>query len=224
MCFTEPAVANCIQRPVDVIFMLDGSERMGQENFQYAREFVENVARRLTLARGDNDERNTRVAFLQYADDKNHELAFQLSNNITVISDGLAKLKYLDSTSNVASGIIYAVDNIIRSSGTRLARRNAELSIVFITDGVTSTKNLNEGISAMRNEGGVSTVIAMGSDVDKEILTKLALGDPTAIFRGEDFSQLNKASFFDRFVRWICWGVAGFTFGGSGALLGSAQW
>uniref|UniRef100_A0A671R959 Collagen alpha-2(VI) chain n=1 Tax=Sinocyclocheilus anshuiensis TaxID=1608454 RepID=A0A671R959_9TELE len=203
-CKSEPAVANCIQRPVDLIFMLDGSERMGQENFRYAREFVENVANRLTLARGDNDERNARVALLQYGDENQHQLAFKLTNNFTVVTDGLANLRYLDSTSNVGSGIIYAVNNIVTSRGTRLVRRNAELAFVFITDGVTSNKNLEEGISAMRRAEGVPTVIAMGSDVDKEILAKLSLGDQTAIFRGQDFASLNKASFFERFIRWIC--------------------
>ncbi|XP_073681812.1 collagen alpha-2(VI) chain isoform X1 [Garra rufa] len=203
-CKSEPAVANCIQRPVDVIFMLDGSERMGQENFRYAREFVENVANRLTLARGDNDERNARVALLQYGDENQHQLGFKLTNNFTTVADGLAKMIYLDSTSNVGSGIIYAVNNIVTSRGTRLARRNAELAFVFITDGVTSNKNLEEGISAMRRAEGVPTVIAMGSDVDKEILAKLSLGDQTSIFRGQDFASLNKASFFERFLRWIC--------------------
>lgn len=180
--------------------MVDGSERMGQENFHYVREFVENVANRLTLARGDDDERNARVALLQYGDENQHRLAFKLTNNFTVIAEGLASMSYLDSTSNVGSGIIYAVNNIV----TQLARRNAELSIVFITDGVTSNKNLEEGIGAMRRAEGVPTVIAMGSDVDKEVLAKLSLGDQTAIFRGQDFAHLNKASFFERFVRWIC--------------------
>ncbi|XP_056324191.1 collagen alpha-2(VI) chain isoform X2 [Danio aesculapii] len=203
-CKSEPAVANCIQRPVDLIFMLDGSERMGQENFRYAREFVENVANRLTLAQGDNDERNARVALLQYGDENQHQLAFKLTNNFTVIADGLANMRYLDSTSNVGSGIIYAINNIVTSRGTRLARRNAELSFVFITDGVTSSKNLEEGISAMRRAEGVPTVIAMSNDVDKEILAKISLGDQTAVFRGDDFARLNKASFFERFVRWIC--------------------
>uniref|UniRef100_A0A673KCJ0 Collagen alpha-2(VI) chain n=1 Tax=Sinocyclocheilus rhinocerous TaxID=307959 RepID=A0A673KCJ0_9TELE len=203
-CKSEPAVANCIQRPVDLIFMLDGSERMGQENFRYAREFVENVANRLTLARGDNDERNVRVALLQYGDENQHQLAFTLTNNFTLVTDGLASMRYLDSTSNVGSGIIYGVNNIVTSGGTRLARRNAELSFVFITDGVTSSKNLEEGISSMRRAEGVPTVIAMGSDVDKEILAKLSLGDQTAIFRGQDFASLNKARFFDQFIRWIC--------------------
>lgn len=203
-CKSEPAVANCIQRPVDLVFMLDGSERMGQENFRYAREFVENVANRLTLAQGDDDERNARVALLQYGDENQHQLAFKLTNNFTVIADGLANMRYLDSTSNVGSGIIYAINNIVTSRGTRLARRNAELSFVFITDGVTSNKNLEEGISAMRRAEGVPTVIAMSNDVDKEILAKISLGDQTAVFRGEDFARLNKASFFERFVRWIC--------------------
>ena len=88
--------------------------------------------------------------------------------------------------------------------GSRLARRNAELSFVFITDGVTSSENLEEGVSAMRRAEGVPTVIAMGSDADTEVLRKVALGDAAAIFRGEDYTLLNKPSFFERFVRWIC--------------------
>ena len=85
-----------------------------------------------------------------------------------------------------------------------MARRNAELSFVFITDGITSSESLEEGVSAMRRAEGVPTVIAMGSDVDQDVLRKVALGDTSAIFRGDDYSLLNKPSFFDRFIRWIC--------------------
>uniref|UniRef100_A0A4W4FGM9 Collagen alpha-2(VI) chain n=1 Tax=Electrophorus electricus TaxID=8005 RepID=A0A4W4FGM9_ELEEL len=203
-CKSDPAVANCIQRPVDLVFLLDGSERMGLENFRQVREFVEKVAHRLTLARGDGDERNTRVALLQYGDKDRQEVAFRLTHNLTVIADGLSNMRYLDSASNLGSAIIYAINNILMRGATRLARRNAEISFVFITDGVTGNKNLEEGISSMRRAEGVATVIAMGSDVDQEVLTKLALGDQSAIFRGQDFSQLSKPSFFERFIQWIC--------------------
>ncbi|XP_030627138.1 collagen alpha-2(VI) chain [Chanos chanos] len=203
-CKTEPAVANCAQRPVDLVFLLDGSERMGRDNFRQAREFVETVARRLNLARGDDDERNARIAVLQYGSENEQNVAFQLSHNFTIISDGLARMSYLDSSSNVGSAIIHAVNNLVTSQGSRLARRNAELSFVFITDGVTSEKNLEEGISSMRRAEGVPTVVAMGPDVDKGVLTKLALGDESAIFRGDDYGHLSKGSFFERFIRWIC--------------------
>lgn len=85
-----------------------------------------------------------------------------------------------------------------------MARRNAELAFVFITDGITSSEQLDEGVSAMRRAEGVPTVIAIGTDTDEEVLRKVALGDMSAIFRGADYSMLNKAAFFERFVRWIC--------------------
>ena len=85
-----------------------------------------------------------------------------------------------------------------------MVRRNAELAFVFITDGITASEQLEEGVSAMRRAEGVPTVIAMGSDTDEEVLRKVSLGDMSAIFRGADYSVLNKPSFFERFIRWIC--------------------
>lgn len=88
--------------------------------------------------------------------------------------------------------------------GRRLSRRNAEVAFVFITDGITATEQLEEGVSAMKRAEGIPTVIAMGSDTDEEVLHKVSLGDTSAIFRGDDYSMLNKPAFFERFVRWIC--------------------
>lgn len=47
-------------------------------------------------------------------------------------------------------------------------------------------------------------MIAVGTDTDDEVLRKVALGDATAIFRADSYNMLNKSSFFERFVRWIC--------------------
>lgn len=85
-----------------------------------------------------------------------------------------------------------------------MARRNAELAFVYITDGITSREQLDEGVTAMRRAEGVPTVIAIGGDTDEEVLRKVALGDASAIFRADDYMMMNKASFFERFVRWIC--------------------
>lgn len=85
-----------------------------------------------------------------------------------------------------------------------MARRNAELAFVFITDGITASEQLDEGITAMRRAEGVPTVIAIGKDTDEEVLRKVSLGDMSAVFRGEDYTVLNKPAFFERFVRWIC--------------------
>ncbi|KAG9340829.1 hypothetical protein JZ751_020021 [Albula glossodonta] len=200
----QPAVASCAERPVDLVFMLDGSERLGMENFRRAREFVENVVNRLTLARSNQDDRHARVALLQYGNENEQRVVFPLSYNLTLITDGLGRMSYIDSSSSVGAAVMHAVNNIVTRGTNRLARRNAELSFVFITDGVTASNNLEEAMSAMRRVEGVPTVIAMGSDVDQDVLNKIALGDQSAIFRGPDFSHLSKPSFFERFFRWIC--------------------
>lgn len=109
----EPAVASCVQRPVDLIFMLDGSERMGLENHRRAKEFTENVARHLVLANGPADERNARVALLQYGSPSEQKVEFPLTHNLTVISDSLAGVTYMDSSSALGSAIIYAVNNLV---------------------------------------------------------------------------------------------------------------
>lgn len=206
-CKTEPAVASCVQRPVDVVFLLDGSERMGLENHRRTKEFIENVARRLTLANDQSDERNARLALLQYGSPAEQRVEFPLTHNLTVISDSLAGVSYMDSSSALGSAIIHAVNNLVFESGSelkRLARRNAELAFVFITDGITSSDQLDEGVSAMRRAEGIPTVIAMGTDTDEEVLRKASLGDMSAVFRGDDYNILNNPSFFERFVRWIC--------------------
>uniref|UniRef100_A0A8C8RXY5 Collagen alpha-2(VI) chain n=1 Tax=Pelusios castaneus TaxID=367368 RepID=A0A8C8RXY5_9SAUR len=205
-CQTELAVAQCTQRPVDIIFLLDGSERIGEVNFRKAHHFVEEVARRLTLARADNDNMNARLALLQYGSEREQEVVFPLTYNLTDISEALAQIKYLDSSSNIGSAIIHAINNIVMNpqNRQRAARRNAELSFVFITDGITGNKNLEEAIKSMKKQDVMPTVVALGSDVDMDVLLKIGLEDRAAIFREKDYASLSQPSFFDRFIRWIC--------------------
>ena len=200
----EPAVASCAQRPVDLVFLLDGSERLGLDNFRRAQEFVERVSQRLTLARDKDDERNARISLVQYGGESDQRVVFPLSHNFTLITDALSRMSYMDSSSSVGPAITYAINNVVMSNRDRQARRHAELAFVFLTDGVTSEKGLSEGIVAMRRSEAVPVVVAMGNDVDQEVLTKLALQDEAAIFRGQDFNQLAKSNFFERFIRWIC--------------------
>ncbi|KAM9346850.1 collagen alpha-2(VI) chain-like [Symphorus nematophorus] len=203
-CETEPDVAPCVQRPVDLVFLLDGSERLGPENFRHTLEFVQKVADRLTLARSKNDRMRARLALMEIGKENENVVAFSLTHEPTVITEGLSRLTYLDTTSNMGPGIIQAINNILKKGNNRHTRRNAEISFVFITDGITDTKNLEEAVSSMRDAQVVSTVIAPGNDVNQDVLMKLAMGDKHAIFKVQHLSTLSQSSLFNRFIRWVC--------------------
>lgn len=201
---TEPDVAPCVHRPVELVFLLDGSERLGPRNFQHVREFLTKVAFSLGLAESSKDHMRARLALMEFGKENENHLAFALTHDHAVIADGVARLPYMDSSSSVGPAIIYAINNILGRGNARLTRRNAEFSFVFITDGYTETETLEEAISAMRNAQVVSTVLATGSDVDETVLKKLAMGDRDAIFKEKDFSEFTKSRVFDRFIQWVC--------------------
>lgn len=202
-CQTELFVAQCTQRPVDIVFLLDGSERLGERNFQQARRFVEEVAQRLTLARRDDDPLNARLALLQFGGPGEQRVAFPLTANLTAIRAALEAARYLNSFSHVGAGVVHAINHVVR--GPRApARRHAELAFVFLTDGVTGNESLAEAVHSMRKENVVPTVVAVGADVDADVLAQISLGDAGAVFREPDYDSLVRPGFFDRFIRWIC--------------------
>uniref|UniRef100_A0A8C9MPF8 VWFA domain-containing protein n=1 Tax=Serinus canaria TaxID=9135 RepID=A0A8C9MPF8_SERCA len=183
----ELAVAQCTQRPVDVAFLLDGSERIGEQNFQSAHHFMEDVARQLTLARSSSNHMNARIVLLQYGSEQDQNVVFLLTHNLTEISNDLAQIKYLNLSSNIRSAIIHATNNIMLSpgNGQRLAQRNAELSFDFITDGITGSKNLGEAINSMKQPDVMPTMVAPGSDVDMD---------------EKNYDSLSQPRFFNRFI------------------------
>lgn len=203
----ELYVAQCTQRPVDIVFLLDGSERLGERNFRKALQLVEATSRRLTLARGDDDPLNARLALLQFGAVDEQQVAFPLTSNLTQVQEALDTARYLDSASHVGAGVVHAVNHVVqrgRGSARGDNQRHAELSFVFLTDGVTGNVSLDEALLSMRKENVVPTVVAVGGDVDNDVLAKLSLGDTAAIFREKDYDSLVQPSFLDRFIRWLC--------------------
>lgn len=202
-CQAELAVAQCTQRPVDVVFLLDSSERIGKQNFRQAATFVEEVSRRLSLSRKEDDSNNARVALLQYGGKDEQAVVFPLSHNLTDIYQGLSRLTYYDSSSNIGSAIVYAINNILGAS-SKGARKFAETSFILITDGVTGHEGLEESVTAMKKNNVVSTLVSVGSDLDVQVLKKLSLGETAAIFKESNYGRLTESAFMDRFVRWVC--------------------
>lgn len=201
---SDPDVAPCVQRPVDLVFLLDGSERLGLNNFNLALEFVQKVANSVTLARSKADRMRARMALMEFGKENENTVAFPLTHDPAVISNAIARLSYLDSSSSVGPAIFHTINTILGKGSTRKTRPNSEVLFVFITDGITDNRNLEEAISAMRGAQVVSVVIATGNDIDQNVLMKLAMGDQDAIFKEKDLSHLSKSPVFDRFIHWVC--------------------
>ncbi|KAJ8394662.1 hypothetical protein AAFF_G00044650 [Aldrovandia affinis] len=173
-CTSDLKVAPLVQRPVDILFFVDGSERTGPKTSK------------------ENDYKGARFAVLQFGGESPPEVLLDFTHSRNSISYMVSRAVYRDSSTALGEAIIFACDNLVnnRSGRYKGARQNAERSFVFITDGVTGDRNFKEGIAAMRKANVVSTAIAVGTDIDRERLMQLVFKDRPLIFNLMHYKDL----------------------------------
>lgn len=181
-----------MQRPVDILFFVDGSERTGAQNFINVLRFIELLSQEIPLAKKEDDYKGARFAILQFGGENPPEVLLDFSFSQSSIASVVNRAVYRDSSSALGEGIIFVTDNLVNNHGGRYkgVRQHAERSFVFITDGMTSDKNFKEGIAAMRKANVVSTAIAVGSNIDRERLMQLVFKDPALIFHFKTYKHL----------------------------------
>ncbi|XP_064883416.1 collagen alpha-2(VI) chain-like [Oncorhynchus nerka] len=189
-CASDLSLAPLIQRPVDILFFIDGSERTGGRNFISILRFIGRLSQSIPLSKEVSS--GARFAVLQFGGEQDPEVLLDFSNNHKKISSLVSNAVYRDSSSTLGSAILYATENLVSNPGGRFrgVRPDAELTFVFITDGVTSDKNFAEGIGAMRRANAVGVAITVGSDIDRERLLQLTLRDKALIFNLMSFNDL----------------------------------
>ncbi|XP_063781265.1 collagen alpha-2(VI) chain-like [Pseudophryne corroboree] len=205
ICKQAVRLGALIGRPVDIVFFVDGSERTGKENFVQVLRFIKHIAEELMLAANEEDLSGARIAVIQYGDETQQNVLVDFSYNLTHIQTLLSKAVYYDSSSHIGTAILYAMKNIVKSQpGTRMgARSTAEVSFVFVTDGMNSNKNFAQALSSLRANSIVTSAIAVGSAINLEKLTQLALKDNTSLFRLTTFDQLFATPFLRNIVQWL---------------------
>uniref|UniRef100_A0A8B9L5V5 VWFA domain-containing protein n=2 Tax=Astyanax mexicanus TaxID=7994 RepID=A0A8B9L5V5_ASTMX len=187
-CASALNVAPLTRRPVDLLFFVDGSSRTGPINFKSVLGFIEKLAEEIPLSSKDDDSNGARFAVLQFAGDQDPDVLLDFTYDKRGISSLTSEANYRGSSSTLGKAIVYAVNNIV----PRGIRPDAELSFVFITDGMTSNTNFEEGLSAMRAANAVSMAIAVGPEVNNKRLLKLVFNDRALILylkRYEDLSS-----------------------------------
>lgn len=188
---TALSVAPLTQRPVDLLFFVDGSERMGSENFVRVMHFIEQLSHAIPLSKREGDYKGARFAVMQFGGEQDPDLLMDFTAKRRSFANLASRAVYRDSSSTLGSAILFAVNNLVNPGGRyRGVRPDAELAFVFITDGVTSDKDFVEGLQAMRKSNAVSFVITAGSDVNHDRLIQLVFKDKALVLHLNSYKDL----------------------------------
>jgi len=168
----------------DVVFVLDSSASVGEENYKTMVNFVKALVEELAGASSNN-----RFGLITYS--TNVRLVFSLGRytSAAMIGHAVSHSRYTPGSTNTAGGLRTALDILTNSYG---GRRDAEDIVILITDGKS---NVNEddtipSANDLKNGGARILTIAVGMSDYTEI-NQIA-SSPDAIFKVNGYHVLHE--------------------------------
>lgn len=189
-CFVD----DCETFKADLVFALDVSTSVGQDNFDLMVTFVRRIIESLRV-----DDDHVRVGLLTFSNDAN--VVFRLKEHMTLagVLNHMGSISYLKGTTHTEKALQLLKDEMFSGSGNRPDVADV---VVVITDGESSKPE--ETLAALKNIRGENyTIFAVGIGGAKVEEINAISSDPDSFFsrQVEDFDLLeNMTSTFTESV------------------------
>lgn len=155
---------------VDLVFLLDGSSDVTEDDFRRSLRFVELLAKSFNVSSGD-----THVAFVIYADDP--QTIFDLNETVSDINLAVSVVSFPNVVNrNVGKGLIHVRDNVIAT--------NSRAGVPKVVVTVQNLKSLDgiDVISLQLKSDGIKVIsIGHGDEIAKGQLREMAF-KPSAVY------------------------------------------
>ncbi|KAF3822727.1 hypothetical protein GH733_008101 [Mirounga leonina] len=190
-----PAKEVCRAAKADLVFMVDGSWSIGDENFNKIINFLYSTVGALNKIGADG----TQVAMVQFTDDPRTEFKLNAYNTKETLLDAIKRISYKGGNTKTGKAIKHVRDSLFTAeSGTR---RGIPKVIVVITDG-RSQDDVNKISGEMQSNG--YSVFAVGvADADYSELVSIG-SKPSSrhVFFVDDFDAFKKIE--DELITFVC--------------------
>ncbi|KAI8783674.1 cartilage matrix protein, partial [Biomphalaria glabrata] len=164
-------------RPIDLVFVIDGSNSLGEDNFNLIIRTVSEAVN--SLAIGPND---TRVGAVLYSRTVTNFI--ELVADVDVFKKAILGFQYPDETTATFLGIAKAVELLTSQ------KRNVPMAMMIITDGESNNRTLTKQEAEAAKSKGINIWgVGVGKGLDMTELDNLATNGAQQTVFIEDFNQ-----------------------------------
>ncbi|XP_023555716.1 matrilin-2 [Octodon degus] len=179
----------CTEGPIDLVFVIDGSKSLGEENFELVKQFVTGIIDSLAIS-----PKAARVGLLQYSTQVRPEFTLRSFHSAKDMRKAVAHMKYMGKGSMTGLALKHMFERSFSpAEGARpLSARVPRAAIVF-TDG-RAQDDVSEWASKAKAHGIEMYAVGIGKAIEEE-LQEIA-SEPTTkhLFYAEDFSSMGEIS------------------------------
>ncbi|NXF83558.1 MATN2 protein, partial [Sclerurus mexicanus] len=179
----------CTEGPIDLVFVIDGSKSLGEDNFETVKEFVSGILDTLEIS-----PKAARVGLLQYSTEVRTEFTLRQFSSAKDMKKAVSQMKYMGRGSMTGLALKQMVErSFTETEGARPFSANVpRISIVF-TDG-RAQDEVSEWATRAKQKGIIIYAIGIGKAIEEELLEIASEPSYKHLFYAEDFTALEDIS------------------------------
>ncbi|XP_005072712.1 matrilin-2 isoform X1 [Mesocricetus auratus] len=179
----------CTEGPIDLVFVIDGSKSLGEDNFEIVKHFVAGIIDSLVVS-----PKAARVGLLQYSTQVHTEFSLRDFSSAKDMKKAVAHMKYMGKGSMTGLALKHMFErSFTQVEGARpLSTRVPRVAIVF-TDG-RAQDDVSEWASKAKATGITMYAVGVGKAIEEELQEIASEPADKHLFYAEDFSTMDKIS------------------------------
>ncbi|GAB0181945.1 matrilin-2 [Grus japonensis] len=179
----------CTEGPLDLVFVIDGSKSLGEDNFEIVKQFVSGILDSLEIS-----PKAARVGLLQYSTEVRTEFTLKQFSSAKDMKKAVSQMKYMGRGSMTGLALKQMFErSFTETEGARPFSANVpRISIVF-TDG-RAQDEVSEWAARAKRNGIIIYAIGIGKAIEEELLEIASEPPYKHLFYAEDFTAMEDIS------------------------------
>ncbi|NWQ75059.1 MATN2 protein, partial [Columbina picui] len=179
----------CTEGPVDLVFVIDGSKSLGEDNFEIVKQFVLGILDALEIS-----PKAARVGLLQYSTEVRTEFTLRQFSSAKDMKKAVSQMKYMGRGSMTGLALKQMFErSFTETEGARPFSANVpRISIVF-TDG-RAQDEVSEWAARAKQNGIIIYAVGIGKAIEEELLEIASEPSYKHLFYAEDFTAMEDIS------------------------------
>uniref|UniRef100_A0A7M4FSE7 Matrilin 2 n=1 Tax=Crocodylus porosus TaxID=8502 RepID=A0A7M4FSE7_CROPO len=191
------ACKRCTEGPIDLVFVIDGSKSLGQDNFEIVKQFVSGILDSLEIS-----PKSARVGLLQYSTQVRTEFTLRQFNTAKEMKKAVSQMKYMGKGSMTGLALKQMFErSFTEAEGARpFLSRVPRVCIVF-TDG-RAQDEVSEWAGKAKQNGITIYAVGIGKAIEEELREIASEPSDKHLFYAQDFSSMGEIS--EKLKKRIC--------------------
>ncbi|CAL8337022.1 unnamed protein product, partial [Gadus morhua 'NCC'] len=190
-----PAKEVCKEAKADLVFLVDGSWSIGDDNFLKITRFLYSTMGSLDIVGPDG----TQVAIAQFSDDARTEFQLSSHGNKEALLEAIQRIRYKGGNTKTGRAIKHVKESIFTPEGG--ARRGVPKVLVVLTDG-RSQDDVNTVSKEMQVEGYIIFAIGFADADYGELVNIASKPSDRHVFFVDDLDAVKKIE--EQLITFVC--------------------